>query len=620
MDLERSSLEESISSSLDKKCELWHKELLAEFASNIRENINIRLDAVETIVNLGFPDSFQRFQIQRNLRNEIMEKIEPEIDEKTKVQHKACSKPINDIKDYRNVARNRLNRNKPKFLGNFVFGEIIFNKLYPFIYNQCKLNKLSNIMIMKYFLTILIAIFENHAIFTQTKPQPIITYNTLVNENLFKSGCINLLKLYQISPTLYQTEKKKKRTSKTAQSTIKKGGGKRDKAKMAYLKIVNAIKLINNDQMLKSRDIPHCIITSYDTRSNNTYDRIPITPPPQSEEKSFIYYNNNNNHNGNNGRDTETTSLSSSSPSLLNNGQIIHIPGNQTNICNVNDMNGEYLEANGQIIVTSSQQQQHPFMNDNNIQQQNFVQTVMPIPMMDNMTNYVLSNDNNNNNNNNNNYNGASIVNDMNNNTLPPPRISYQPCSTQYNNEFYHMSQQQPQSQHINSNNVRINAVNRNNMIINNNNNNINNHYQQPIVVQPPSNPLMNNHINNMNLNGNHTMNNNGFIQRNCGYGASRGRDVSNNVSSTRYSPFQQQATYQTNGTTLNNHQFQTRESSVICQPQYIVNNMNNMNNMNNTINNDMLSVTDTNNYHQIDFRFNNNNDNNNSVYYNPNY
>jgi len=286
----------------------YHQQLLREFTANIRENINIRLDAVEQIVNLGLPDCFDRFEIQKVIRDEIMVKIEPEIDDKTKVQHKSCTKQINSIKDYRNVARNRLNRNKPKFLGNFVFGEIIFSKLYPHIYQQCNLHKLQSVMIMKIFMTILISIFENHAQFTQTKPQPIITYNTLVNENLFKSGCINLLKHYQIPAQLYQTEKRKssKKKAKASAASITankpKEPAKRDKAKMAYQKIVDAMKLINTDQKLMSAAIPEPghIITGHDTRKNKTYRTMCITPPSIPSPPAINININNNNNNNNN--------------------------------------------------------------------------------------------------------------------------------------------------------------------------------------------------------------------------------------------------------------------------------------------------------------------------------
>jgi len=260
----------------------YHQALLREFTNNIRENINIRLDAVEQIVNLGLPDNFARFVINANVRNEIMSKIEPEIDDKTKVQHKACTKQINSIKDYKMIARNRLNRNKPKFLGNFVYGEIIFNRLYPHIYEQCTLHKLASKEIMRYFISILITIFENYAQFTQTKPQPIITYNTLVNENLFKSGCINLLKLYQIPADKYETDKKKRKSKKNEDKTSTKKPkepAKRDKAKMAFQRIVDAMKLINTEEKLSFVDVPQCIITGHDTRKNKTYQTMCITPP-----------------------------------------------------------------------------------------------------------------------------------------------------------------------------------------------------------------------------------------------------------------------------------------------------------------------------------------------------
>eukprot|EP00486_Rosalina_sp_Unknown_P014843 CAMPEP_0201593854 /NCGR_PEP_ID=MMETSP0190_2-20130828/191351_1 /ASSEMBLY_ACC=CAM_ASM_000263 /TAXON_ID=37353 /ORGANISM="Rosalina sp." /LENGTH=251 /DNA_ID=CAMNT_0048053243 /DNA_START=937 /DNA_END=1689 /DNA_ORIENTATION=- len=57
---------------------------------------------------------------------------------------------------------------------------------------------------------------------------------------------------------------------------------------MAYLKIVDAMKLINTEEKLTSVDVPgpHDIITGHDARKNKTYQTTCITPPayPEAEE------------------------------------------------------------------------------------------------------------------------------------------------------------------------------------------------------------------------------------------------------------------------------------------------------------------------------------------------
>lgn len=59
-----------------------------------------------------------------------MVSIRPIIDNVTLVQVDQCQ-TVPDSKDsYKKVARNRLNRNKPKFLGNLVFAPIIFDALF----------------------------------------------------------------------------------------------------------------------------------------------------------------------------------------------------------------------------------------------------------------------------------------------------------------------------------------------------------------------------------------------------------------------------------------------------------------------------------------------------------
>ena len=225
----------------------YHQTLLPEFIKNTRQNINIRLDAIEQIVNLSLPDQFEKCHINDNIRNKIMVKIESVIKHKTKLAHKCGSvmKHLNSMNEYKKIARYRVNRNKPKFMGNLVFAEIVFNNLYPHIYQQCTFHQIQTNMIIKYFISIFIAILENYAQFPCTKPQPIILRNTLVTRNLFKSGCTHLMQIYQISADKYDTAK-----------ILDRVPTRRNTTRDAFRKVVDAIKLINSEERYQSIQVP----------------------------------------------------------------------------------------------------------------------------------------------------------------------------------------------------------------------------------------------------------------------------------------------------------------------------------------------------------------------------
>eukprot|EP01083_Nonionella_stella_P198983 730086_1 len=108
---------------------------------------------------------------------------------------------------------------------------------------------MDNMSAMKLFINILIIILESPVHFTQTKPQNLILNTSLVNENLFKKALLKLLKLYKISPVT---------------NTITNTNAKKSQQK--YLKIVDAIKQINNfDILSRLPRIPSTILTITDS-------------------------------------------------------------------------------------------------------------------------------------------------------------------------------------------------------------------------------------------------------------------------------------------------------------------------------------------------------------------
>eukprot|EP01083_Nonionella_stella_P238314 835176_1 len=110
------------------------------------------------------------------------------------VDLKAC-KTVPQSKDaYRKVARNRLNRHKPKFIGNFVFAPLLFHRLYQF----CRRMFAENGVIA--FVSVLSDVLCPPSVirFEQTRAQPLVPYNTLAMDNAFRSSGLMLLKHYDL--------------------------------------------------------------------------------------------------------------------------------------------------------------------------------------------------------------------------------------------------------------------------------------------------------------------------------------------------------------------------------------------------------------------------------------
>ena len=107
---------------------------IKELCYIINQNTNmVSLNTHHThYMNMGHSNANNiEFQVNTpEFVNIAMSSITPVIQKHTIVQLGACKKIPKSKNEYKKVARNRLNRNKPKFLGNFVFAPLIFDQLY----------------------------------------------------------------------------------------------------------------------------------------------------------------------------------------------------------------------------------------------------------------------------------------------------------------------------------------------------------------------------------------------------------------------------------------------------------------------------------------------------------
>ena len=118
----------------NRQCTEWHRDLVDDFVKSTTTNISIRCKELKYILHQNEHlsangDSIFHFDVD-SFVHRVMVDIKPIIERVTLVQLNQC-RTVPDSKDsYKKVARNRLNRNKPKFLGNLVFAPIIFDSLF----------------------------------------------------------------------------------------------------------------------------------------------------------------------------------------------------------------------------------------------------------------------------------------------------------------------------------------------------------------------------------------------------------------------------------------------------------------------------------------------------------
>eukprot|EP01084_Bolivina_argentea_P261878 442723_1 len=217
MNIDEENVGEENLAALDEiRCSKYHGDLVPGFVDITTQNIDKRMKELLYIINqnnhllhkkIVFGISVTEFA------QNAMSFIKPLITESTIVQLNSCKKIPRNKNEYKKVARNRLNRNKPKFIGNYIFEPIIFNALYKFC-NECFGE---NSMIV--FVSLLQDILSPHSVvrFDQTRAQPLIPYNTFVMDNKFRNSCIALLRHYKLLiewENGYKNMNKKKETAK----------------------------------------------------------------------------------------------------------------------------------------------------------------------------------------------------------------------------------------------------------------------------------------------------------------------------------------------------------------------------------------------------------------------
>ena len=94
----------------------------------MNKRINILINKINS--NVHIKSNNLSFNLPPNFSKIAMNNIKPDISNCSIVQTKSCKKIPQSLKEYKTVARNRLNRNKPRLFGNHVFGPIIYQYLY----------------------------------------------------------------------------------------------------------------------------------------------------------------------------------------------------------------------------------------------------------------------------------------------------------------------------------------------------------------------------------------------------------------------------------------------------------------------------------------------------------
>jgi len=201
------------------QCAQWHRELVDEFVATTTTNICIRIKELDRIIQRNEYLSAKPTKFQPDwdpLLRRITVSVQPIIEEVTLVQLGQCRTVPDSKRNYKKVARNRLNRNKPKFLGNLVFGPIVFDALFDFCGAHFGANK------MAVFVSLIGDVLSRTAVvrFEQTRAQPLIPSNSLVLDNAFKTGCDLLLSQYHLDGE-WRRCRGKKATAKTVADALR---------------------------------------------------------------------------------------------------------------------------------------------------------------------------------------------------------------------------------------------------------------------------------------------------------------------------------------------------------------------------------------------------------------
>jgi len=268
----------------DEKCTAtsYHTELVDEFVEITRQNIAKRCEELTYIVNNNHfiangPNKFD-YDLSKFV-DSAMESVIPLIQSKTIVQLDACGKIPSSKHEYKKVARNRLNRNKPKFLGDFVFAPLIYDQLYKFCSDVFQSHQ------MVVFVSLLQDVLSPSAVvrFEQTRAQPLVPYNTLVMDNAFKDSCLALLSHFKLA--------------KQWRMGSKPGNGKKQSAKDVWQCFIETCLPKVAERCIKF----DCVIPT-SLMSHRTIKFVTSTPIiPISPSNHYDANNNNNDYKNNDG-------------------------------------------------------------------------------------------------------------------------------------------------------------------------------------------------------------------------------------------------------------------------------------------------------------------------------
>eukprot|EP01083_Nonionella_stella_P107803 312704_1 len=282
------------SKELEQVCMEYHQQLVPEFISATKANISQRLAKMMIIINNNSWVCSKPVHFTMDIQAivlEAMTSIAPVIQGNTLVDLKAC-KTVPQSKDaYRKVARNRLNRQKPKFIGNFVFAPLLFYRLYQF----CRRMFAENGVIA--FVSVLSDVLCPQSVirFEQTRAQPLVPYNTLAMDNAFRSSCLMLLKHYDLEKDWSNANKKKSSAKDKWHHFITHSIPKltqrccwpQYKAPQCLFIPQNSTgKFTTTVPLIPPSDIPQCVQrpSKPDTPMHNTYRH-----PRNNEEQSGAY-------------------------------------------------------------------------------------------------------------------------------------------------------------------------------------------------------------------------------------------------------------------------------------------------------------------------------------------
>eukprot|EP01083_Nonionella_stella_P241125 842267_1 len=166
----------------ERQCEKWHHDLLNEFEENNTSNLMERLNKIEYVVNKecnNYSLDQNGFKIGDKQRQKLLTLYNKDLREHTIVSHNKCTNEIKNVNEYKQKARNKLNRWKPKVFGDHVLYQIIFINVYNYCYevgrsynyNKCQWDDTD---IKNLFITIFCKLLDAKIRFKKTRDVPLI--------------------------------------------------------------------------------------------------------------------------------------------------------------------------------------------------------------------------------------------------------------------------------------------------------------------------------------------------------------------------------------------------------------------------------------------------------------